>query len=906
MPNTSWKQYGGTKTFESNNNIVTHTLVTDNLVLRNAYQGNFEIIGNLDVSGNQTISGNIDISGNITANTITVLHGEIDYTDLSLNGNLSVGTTIYMNGHPISMGNVTNPSPLLSSASNLLGINNPSPIYTLDVQGTQTNMLRIQNIGSSLQSNAIISENVANHGILAQTTSSGSSLQFFGETALSVTPTNPNAQIQYLGNGYLEIDVSTNIQLASQVTISKTPLTNTHYYGETVTISDISSGFYQPVPQYDLSYITQLQSGEALTLVSSTTDSQTFMNICNQYKQGVTYSGGVYPNDTTKSMGTMGFIDTSSSNYYPLMTSVTGNNRISNPATMGINTVAPRIDQYAMDINGAIHIGNGQNTQTLYIPLSSQNQYVVDSNSSSFYGNKGYYTYISYDAVSTIFDVNVRNTADGGITWTNTIAYSSTASFVSNQHTTTYAVDNSVAFIGSNAGLFLGTQNGGQTWIQYHPSTSIDVYSLYAQYITPSQIRLYYLNRGTNIQNGSTNIYYFDVSANPLYSQNPTIYSVPASSYTTVSATANGMKVIYLLCGGPSTTNVYMYAIPDIGILPILAYPTLFITDQSLNAISTSLTKIQINDPRQLLEINMINPYNGIGVGIGGEIVSFSFTNSSYINIGSAIHPLVPNDLHSVSIFDSSYAMAVGASGEIVYSTHWETDTSWSILNMADINQSGNGNMITNTDNNYIGIQMISKDAYYLLSSKIDATNTTTSSNGYYVYNPNLFDNTNNSVIDISGCITISGDIHLQNATGVIYATNYAPSVGSTSVNIVSNTSIGYSAPINSSYMLDISGVVKASSFVSMSDYRIKKDVRELSNSETVDKLRPVYYYNTYSGKHEIGFLAHEVQQEYDYLVSGEKDGTDIQALNYQSIIGLLVKEVQNCKREISRLHSML
>jgi len=54
--------------------------------------------------------------------------------------------------------------------------------------------------------------------------------------------------------------------------------------------------------------------------------------------------------------------------------------------------------------------------------------------------------------------------------------------------------------------------------------------------------------------------------------------------------------------------------------------------------------------------------------------------------------------------------------------------------------------------------------------------------------------------------------------------------------------------------------------------------------------------------REDIGFLAHEVQEHYPYLVSGEKDGQDYQALNYSGIIGILVKDVQECKAEIKRL----
>ena len=63
--------------------------------------------------------------------------------------------------------------------------------------------------------------------------------------------------------------------------------------------------------------------------------------------------------------------------------------------------------------------------------------------------------------------------------------------------------------------------------------------------------------------------------------------------------------------------------------------------------------------------------------------------------------------------------------------------------------------------------------------------------------------------------------------------------------------------------------------------------------------VKPVHYTNIVTHKHDIGFLAHELQNEFPYLVSGEKDGPETQALNYQGLIGVLVKEIQELKKRV-------
>jgi flagellar biosynthesis chaperone FliJ len=55
-----------------------------------------------------------------------------------------------------------------------------------------------------------------------------------------------------------------------------------------------------------------------------------------------------------------------------------------------------------------------------------------------------------------------------------------------------------------------------------------------------------------------------------------------------------------------------------------------------------------------------------------------------------------------------------------------------------------------------------------------------------------------------------------------------------------------------------------------------------------------------------MGFFAHEVQEIFPFLVTGEKDGEHMQSMNYNGFIALLVKEVQDLKKENTSLKSQL
>jgi flagellar biosynthesis chaperone FliJ len=55
-----------------------------------------------------------------------------------------------------------------------------------------------------------------------------------------------------------------------------------------------------------------------------------------------------------------------------------------------------------------------------------------------------------------------------------------------------------------------------------------------------------------------------------------------------------------------------------------------------------------------------------------------------------------------------------------------------------------------------------------------------------------------------------------------------------------------------------------------------------------------------------MGFLAHEVQEIFPFLVNGEKDGLSYQSVNYNGFIALLVKEIQDLKKRLKKTEDQL
>ena len=113
------------------------------------------------------------------------------------------------------------------------------------------------------------------------------------------------------------------------------------------------------------------------------------------------------------------------------------------------------------------------------------------------------------------------------------------------------------------------------------------------------------------------------------------------------------------------------------------------------------------------------------------------------------------------------------------------------------------------------------------------------------------------------------------------------------------NVGIGTTNP---STALQVNGTVTATSFNSTSDYRIKERIIKLNETFSVDSLKPVSYFNKESKKNDLGLIAHELQEVYPDLVTGEKDGINLQTINYIGLIPILIREIQDLKSRVSEL----
>jgi len=97
-------------------------------------------------------------------------------------------------------------------------------------------------------------------------------------------------------------------------------------------------------------------------------------------------------------------------------------------------------------------------------------------------------------------------------------------------------------------------------------------------------------------------------------------------------------------------------------------------------------------------------------------------------------------------------------------------------------------------------------------------------------------------------------------------------------------------------------GVISAYGFNNISDYRLKYDLEQFEGLSLVSQIKTYKYKMEETHETQYGVLAHEIQEILPHLVVGVKDGDRMQSVDYQKIVPMLIKSVQELKAEIEIL----
>ena len=148
----------------------------------------------------------------------------------------------------------------------------------------------------------------------------------------------------------------------------------------------------------------------------------------------------------------------------------------------------------------------------------------------------------------------------------------------------------------------------------------------------------------------------------------------------------------------------------------------------------------------------------------------------------------------------------------------------------------------------------------------------------------------------LTGCrFGVSEDGSLRNAIGV---NNTASGSGSQPF---------VSFQRNTTQTGTISNTNSATAYNTSSDYRLKENVAPMTGAlAKVAQLKPCNWTWKLDGSVGQGFIAHELQEFAPYAVSGEKDGKEMQGVDYGKITPLLTAALQEALAKIESLEARL
>jgi len=641
-------------------------------------------------------------------------------------------------------------------------------------------------------------------------------------------------------------------------------VSNELLHNETVTIYDNDNTQFLPNVYNDPTILT----GNSSTFIGKDPSSNTFifMNPAAR-KAGGAVGGGMAPYDSSRAMTVIGTTDPSG-NYIPSQMNISGANKHKYISTVGINTHKPRTEDYVLDVNGCMHLGNGEintiadNTyeitymnfskthptsgiavgspstktgsgviQTENALLSSANnltdtiddgtypalattstrpsggvggsgaQLTIDAsdneitsitvtNSGNDYvagdiltvtsttlANTGRATPLIFTLTADhIVDVAEYNqillyTNDGGKKWNKSDIFSTAGGLnTDNPISMRYidVFDDSYSAIAGDGGNLFLSQNSGRSWYKLqleNVSNNIEYKTInIVEYNNNSNTHRIFISYSLG---NSTGIYYFDcVLASLFAGATSTTIEIAATAWQNTAPISTTYD--YDIHSASSTDGRIYYA----GNGGTFSY----------DVINNNL-KLE-NATTNYNHIYAFNDTHAIAVSTTG--ISYTTDGLNWINKIFGIDPNDPSHLglstivfNSVFIHSLSNAIAVGSQGEFIYSTDWQNGV-WQMVPDNLLNSSGMRDRIRGVENNLKSISMPDADTMIIADtittfvSNVDFTQTQL---GYskiqYCFLPNLFNRTNNTVLDVSGNVVISGDIEVFDGELLVNTIDY-------------------------------------------------------------------------------------------------------------------------------------
>jgi len=732
--NDNWKTFGGKNFFNNFTSLNADTITANSFSLRDNYYGLFAISGELIVYDDAFFDKEIEVLGNIYGQSNIFLQ---DSLLVGLNVDISNDLNIFGNSFSYQNTYLVGPDGSANmyfvGGTNGIGLNKPNPTSTLDINGTTIDTL---NVYSSQSANRnILARNNNNYGITLSTDNSAAYIDFFHAND-SITSNNTmergEGTIMYEPTGTMTIDVSKNIALLSQVSISNRPdYVNNHISNEALIIYDYCYNIY-----LSHAYNTPVNSSINTSLISNDNSSNTFLRIENLSNKGWQWGAGSFPNDLNRNMATMGWTNTNNE-YIPTETIVSSTGLDKIRSTIGVNTYSPEMEKYIMDINGPIHLRHNEIhwTQLVHFEISAMS-----------FSRTNPYNGIAVGTSLTVkpnYEYQVLYTTNGGNTWNISKIDSNNLASASITFSIYYLNDSNIIISGNSRFTFF-SNNNGQNWTQQ--LLTVNNTNQPGIYISPTP----------------------NPNPNPNPNSNPRLFL----SYAYDSTKSGGLSGIYYFDNYSNTENNFIPT-GNFNIYCSHGYNNiLYVAGNGIQTYKTDTTPkptiITYTEIKDNVKYNSIYTLDGsYAIAVGNNIISYT-KNGGTQWIDISWNNIIWRD---VFIWDTSNAIAVGNAGNIVYTR--DGATTWNQLTIAEINAMGNADKILNTSVNISSVKMTSinhfifsvvQETYspYIQNQQEGNIGIT---NLYQCYLPDIFNHVNStSILDICGNMTITGDININDA----------------------------------------------------------------------------------------------------------------------------------------------
>ena len=793
----SWKKYGGTDTFDKTSDLRLNSLTTNYFTILKQITNDVDISGNLNVEKRLDVYGDVSFNQNLTVDGNIIVNNDLDvfgnsriYNNQYIDGNLTVLEYLYFQNVAENI--------YMYGTDFGIAINKQNPEADFDIFGNRPYTLNVKS--SNINTNNILCRNVNDQGIMLSVDANNATIGYFFDNSLDIGNIGdyPDAYIQYNSGGGLHIEAIDHVQIVTDLIV--TDVSSNPVNDSIITVyNDLSNRSFL----YDIYDVSSVYSGTAICGVARDSSSNISINLVSKYTElGGALYGGAYPKDLTRGMLSIGTTDFSNHIYAPAQTIVSGASNVLCKNTTGINRAIPKVDQYALDVNGGIRIDNNDITISAHIPFE-----IGSMRFSRQYPNGGIviggpYEYDPQDNPLKVYSQNAYITTDGGSSWTDSyIAYrqANIGSSVFMRASWVYDDKFMIAYGDTGKGYSIDVSNN--TWYDKTMYTQNDAFQ--------NVIDIFACDFSGNRQNKNalSKVFFIMYNANPVDPNYQLRYFNAAFGENTLAYSGNIKYVKYYNNNAyiPDDLETY-YRLNEITGQWLVGAGYLSGTEccSGFSYIAGNIIrKYLFSGLRDVVEItNCSHNVSSESTSIYNAISVVDMSNVFVVGNGFISHTVDGGDvwsdisrntadltiedvvLKSVWAYDVSNAVAVGSGGAIVYTIDGYT---WKNAPEQLFDLSGTGFELVDASLN--NVFLLNKNDFIVSTNNATFDMSTDVSNigyGTVIYNhvPDLLNSANNSVLDLCGNMTIAGNIIIDKPSGNICSTGNNLYIASNTPNI--------------------------------------------------------------------------------------------------------------------------